>query len=117
MSTYLTLRLLKTTLVVALGAGTVGAFLPTSLADRRRAAYAIAGPAFGGTWLTGFLLAYWTGVSLLSTWVLTSLALSFFSIQVVLYAVGREGRRRPIPAFLAIAALFATIALMTVRPS
>jgi hypothetical protein len=114
---YPLLRFLKVLAVAACFAGTVGAFLPRELADRRRFAYFIAGPGFGAAWACGFGLAGVTSASLLQWWVLASLALSFFSLQVVLFAVGKDGRRKPAVAALALASLVAVVALMVWRPA
>jgi hypothetical protein len=95
----------------------LGALLPRDLADRRRFAYGLAGPGFGGAWACGFGLASVTSRSFLEWWVLTSLALSVFSLQVVLYAVGKDGRRKLGVAFLAVAPLVVTVALMVWRPA
>jgi hypothetical protein len=47
---------------------------------------------------------------------LVGIGLSLFSLQVVLYAVGKDGRRGPIAAALAITPLVGTAALMVWRP-
>ena len=73
-------------------------------------------PGLGLTWLSGFLLAQATGASLLSVWVLSSLALSFVSLQVLLFSVAREGRRGPITLALVLAPLVLVVVLMTWRP-
>lgn len=117
MTLYALLRIVKFVAIVGLGAGSVGAFVPRALDDRRHAAYFVAGPSFGVTWIAGFLLAFHTGASFLSTWILGSLVLSLFSLQVVLFAVGREGRRTKVTAALAILPLVATIVLMVTRPT
>ena len=52
------LEIAKLLSVAALFSGTLGAFLPESLADRQRAAYWLAGPGFGATWIAGFVLAW-----------------------------------------------------------
>jgi hypothetical protein len=110
------LRFLKVLAVAALFTGTVGAFVPRDLRDRRFFAYALAGPGFGVAWGCGFGLAAAMEISLLSTWILAALVLSFFSLQVVLYAVGKDGRRTPLVAGLALAPLVATVALMIWKP-
>ena len=113
----LTLRFLKLLAVGATLAGAAGAFLPASHADRRRAALALFAPGLGATWTLGLLLAQMEDVSLLSTWVMAAMALSFGSLQVVLYSVARDGRRTSVTAALALLPLVATIALMVWRPS
>jgi hypothetical protein len=102
--------------VGALFAGSVGAVLPHDIADRRRFAYAVAGPGFGVSWGCGFGLAGLTSQSLLSTWAIGSMALSLFSIQAVLWSVGKEGRRGPGAWVAILAPLVGTLALMVWRP-
>ena len=111
------LRVVKLLAVGALLTGTIGAILPRDLRDRRLFAYALAGPAFGVAWLAGFTLAGLEELSVLSTWAIGAMVCSFFSLQVVLYAVGREGRRGPWVAVLALVPLVATVALMVYRPA
>ncbi len=110
------LRFAKVLAVAALFAGTVGAFLPRDLGDRRLSAYALAGPGFGLAWACGFGLAASMEVPLLSTWILGTMVLSFFSLQVVLYAVGKEGRRSLTVALLALSPLVGAVALMVWKP-
>ncbi len=114
---YPLLRFLKVLSVAACFAGTIGTFLPRELRDRRVFAYAIAGPGFGAAWACGFGLAGVTSASLLQWWVLASIGLSLFSLQVVLFAVGKDGRRKPAVAALALAPLVVTVALMVWRPA
>jgi hypothetical protein len=115
-SVLLLLRFVKWMAVLALVTGSVGSVLPSNLTDRRRFAFWLAGPGFGLTWLSGFALVAYTGVSALSWWILGGAALSIVSINAVLYAVGREGRRNSITALLAIAPLVVIVALMVWRP-
>ena len=110
------LRLIKHLAAMALMAGVVGAFLPRSLEDRQRAAYFVAGPAWGVAVATGFLLTWARGISLLSGWVLASLVLAIVDLQILLFAVGTEGRRTPTVAALAIGTLVAIVALMIYQP-
>ncbi|MFO0681292.1 MAG: hypothetical protein U0234_04535 [Sandaracinus sp.] len=110
------LRLVKLLGVSALAAGTIGAFLPRDYDDRQRAAYALAGPGFGVCWIAGFLMVWAQARSLLSLWLLGAMGISLFSLNVVLWAVGKDGRRGPRAAALAIGSLAATIALMVLRP-
>jgi hypothetical protein len=113
---YLWLHFAKLLAVTALVTGSVGAVLARDLDDRRRFAFALAAPGFGASWLLGFLLAWTVPFSLMSTWILGALALSFFSLQVVLYAVGKDGRRTPITAALIVVPLVSTIGLMVFKP-
>ncbi len=110
------LRVLKILAVAALFSGTLGALIPRELRDRRLFAYALCGPGFGVAWACGFGLASIEELPLLSTWVIGSMVLSLFSLQVVLFAVGKDGRRGPVVAALAVAPLIATVALMVYRP-
>ncbi len=110
------LRLVKLLAVGALCAGTVGAFLPRALEDRQRAAYALAGPGFGLSWACGFVMVWAQQRSLLSAWLLGATVTSLFSLNVVLWSVGKDGRRGPIAAALGIGSLALTLALMVLRP-
>lgn len=110
------LRLLKVLSAMALAAGTVGAFLPEGLSDRQRAVYFIAGPGWGLSMALGFLLTWTRGISLLSAWVLAAMVLAVVQIQVLLFAVGTEGRRRWGPASLALGLLIAIVVLMVYQP-
>jgi len=114
---FAALRLLKLLAAMALAAGSVGAFLPEALADRQRAVYFVAGPGWGLSVALGFVLTWMRGVSLLSMWVLAALVLAIVQIQVLLFAVGIDGRRRAGPASLALGLLIAIVALMVYQPS
>ena len=116
MDLYPALRFVKVLAVAMLFTGSVGAVLARDLADRRRFAFTLAGPGLGLAWAVGFGLASVTQVSLLSWWILGAFALSLFSLQVVLYAVGKEGRRTVTVAALVVLPLVATVALMVWRP-
>lgn len=111
------LRFLKVVSVLALAAGTVGAFLPRALEDRQRAAYWLAGPGLLFTWGLGVVIAWDRGVSLLAAWIVGAIALSLVSLQVVLWTVGREGRRTPTAAAIAIGTLLGALALMVWKPT
>jgi hypothetical protein len=110
------LRVAKVLAVATFFAGTIGTVLARDLRDRRLFAYALAGPGFGLTWVCGFGLAAAMEVSIASLWIVLAMVLSLFSLQVVLYAAGKEGRRTPVVAALALAPLVATVALMVYRP-
>jgi hypothetical protein len=112
----LLLRFAKVLAVATLLAGTLGAFIARDLRDRRLFAYALAGPGFGAAWACGFCLAGAMEISLLSSWILGAMVLSFFSLQVVLFAVGKEGRRNLTVGSFALAPLVATVALMVWKP-
>jgi hypothetical protein len=112
----LVLKFLKLLAVFATFAGAVGAFVPTTHADRRISALALFAPGLGATWTLGFLLAQMVGVSLLSGWVIGALVLSMASMLLVLFGVARDGRRSLGLALLALAPLVGTVALMVWRP-
>jgi hypothetical protein len=113
----LVLRFLKLAAVLALAAGTVGAFLPRALEDRQRAAYALAGPGLLATLGFGVAIAWGQGISLLSAWIVGATVLSLLSLQVVLWSVGREGRRNAAAALIALGALACALALMVWKPT
>lgn len=99
-------------------AGTLGAILPgLPLASRRRLVFWFAAPGFGCTWGFGFLLVALTRQSVLSTWILGSLALSLLDVNALLYIVGREGRLSVVSGGLALVCLLGTLALMVWRPA
>lgn len=110
------LRLVKLLAVLMLSAGTIGAFLPKDLEDRQRAAYGLMGPGFGIAWFCGFLMIWAQQRTLLSTWVIGGAVISLFSLNVVLWSVGKDGRRSATAAALAIGSLAATVTLMVLRP-
>lgn len=112
----LVLRFVKLLGVLALAAGTLGAFVPTGLEDRQRFAYLVAGPGFGVVWIAGWAMAFGGGVSLLAAWIVGAATASLLSINVVLWAVGKEGRRGPRAAAMACALLALCVALMVWKP-
>lgn len=112
----LLLRFLKLLAVAGLFTGSVGAVLARDLRDRRVFAYAVAGPSFGAAWGCGFGLVAQEDVALLQPWILGGIALSFFSLQAVLFAVGKDGRRGVGTAIAILAPLVATVALMVWQP-
>ncbi|MCB9612054.1 MAG: hypothetical protein H6722_06315 [Sandaracinus sp.] len=115
----LVLRFVKIVGVLVLVAGTLGAVLPVQmpLAARRRFAFAVAGPGLLVTWTAGFLLAYFAGHRLWSTWVVASMAISLISIQGVLYSAGRDGRASGKVAAFTLLTVLAIVALMVWRPA
>ena len=112
----LVLRLVKLLAVGAAFAGTVGAFLPEDLVARRRAVFWLGAPGIGAAWAFGFFIAAEQGVSLLQGYLIGAMVLSFFTLQVLLWTVAKEGRRTGIAAALALVPLCATVALMVFRP-
>lgn len=110
------LEIAKLLAVAGYFAGTVGAFLPERLEDRQRAAYWLAGPCFGLTWALGFVLVWARQQSALSLWVVGAMVLSLFSVNVVLFATAKDGRRSGTTASLAIVPLVLCVVLMVLRP-
>lgn len=114
------LHLLKFTKFTGIGmlfAGSLGAVLASTYADRRRFAYALAGPGFWLTWLSGVLILVATNGSPLTLWVIGSMVLSVVSLNALLYLVGREERSRSrVAALLVVLPLVACVALMTFKP-
>lgn len=110
------LEIAKLLSVSLLFAGTAGAFLPEALADRQRAAYMLAGPGFGLTWVLGFVLAWARNVSTLSWWIVASIALSLVSVNALLWATAKDGRRSGTAAAVAIVPLVLCVILMVLRP-
>jgi 4-amino-4-deoxy-L-arabinose transferase-like glycosyltransferase len=115
----LVLRFVKIVGVLLLVAGTLGAVLPSAmpLATRRRFAFAVAAPGLLVTWTAGFLLAYFAGHRLWSTWVVLSMFLSLVSIQGVLYSAGRDGRASWRVVLFTLSTLLGIVALMVWRPA
>jgi hypothetical protein len=113
---YTLLRFVKVLAVGALFAGSIGAILARDLADRRRFAFWLAAPGFAVAWICGFLLVAVTDRALLVPWTIGGVALSIVSLNGVLYAVGKEGRRTLGAAALILVPLVATVALMVWRP-
>jgi hypothetical protein len=109
------LKIVKLLGVAMLFTGTIGSVLPHDLSDRRRFAYGLAGPGFAVTWIAGFGLAYFEQLALLSWWIVTAIVLSIVSLQVVLFAVGVEGRRSIGTAIAAIVPLIGCVAVMVMR--
>jgi hypothetical protein len=108
--------LIKVLSVAALFTGSIGAVMARDFDDRRRFAHWIAGPALLCTWGAGLGLAYLSGTSLFSIWILASFALSVLSLQGVLYVAGKEHRRGPIAAGVIVLPLVGAAALMVFRP-
>jgi hypothetical protein len=112
----LALRFVKLLCVFAAFAGAVGAFLPEELLARRRAAFWLGIPGIACAWAFGFFLAAEQAVPLLQGWVLAAMVLSFFSLQVLIWSVAKEGRRTTTAAALALLPLLTTVGLMVFRP-
>lgn len=112
----LVLRFAKLCGVALLATGTIGAFVPRALEERQRFAYAIAGAGLAITWIAGVVMAFGSGVSLLAAWIVGSAVASILSINVVLWSVGKDGRRSIGAAATAGALLAIAIALMVWKP-
>jgi len=110
------LRFVKLLAVFALAAGTAGAFVPRALEDRKRFAYLIAAPGLAVVWGTGLALANGSGVSPIAPWIAGAAIASTIAINIVLWAVGREGRRSWAAGSLAIGSLVIAMALMVWKP-
>ncbi len=115
MSWWLGLRLAKWFGVGLLSAGTLGAFLPERLYERQLAAYLFATTGFVFTWTAGFGMARHTEVSMGAWWIAVSMLGSLAHLQVLVWAVEREGRRTVPVALLAAAALTLSMATMVLR--
>jgi hypothetical protein len=113
---YLWLRFAKLLAVALLFAGSLGAVLPADLRDRRRFAFGVAGPGFILSWFFGFMLLAEISASFLEPWILGAMGLSFVSLNGVLWAVGREGRRSWGSAAFILVTLVGALALMVFRP-
>lgn len=110
------LRLAKLLAVVLFSVGTIGATLPLGIEQRRWFAYRMAGPGFALTWMIGLVWASFVEWPLTSPWILGTMALSFTSLQAVLYLGGREERGGPISTAIAIVPLVLCFVLMVFRP-
>lgn len=110
------LRLVKLAAVVVMFSGAIGAVTADDLALRRRFALRLGAPGFGLAWVTGFVLVHHTSTSLLEPWVLGAMALSFVSLQAMLFLASREGRGGRVVATAVLAPLFLALALMVLRP-
>ena len=84
---------------------------------RRRFAYLVAGPAFGLSWMVGFVLLAYRRYAVLSTWVIASIVLSLVSMHFALYAAGRTQRTSALTRTGALLPLAIIVALMTWRPA
>ncbi len=114
--TYLWLRFGKMLAVALLFAGCLGAVLPVDLRDRRRFAYAVAGPGFILSWYFGFMLLGEVAAAFAEAWIYGAMGLSFVSLNGVLWAVGRDGRRSWGSGAFILATLIGAFALMVFKP-
>jgi hypothetical protein len=115
----LALRFFKLVSVVLLFSGSLGAVMASDLADRRRFALRMGVPGLCLSWAFGFALVYQTSASLLTTWVLGALFLSFVSLQGLIFIAARASQSERTgrgAAALVLLPLFSTLALMVWRP-
>lgn len=110
------LRFVKLAGVLALAAGTVGAFAPQLLEDRKRAAYYLAAPGLFVTWAAGLVLALRMHHSPVLLWIVLAAVSSTVGANVVLWGVAREGRRSAVAACVAIFSVLVALAMMVFRP-
>lgn len=112
---YLALRVGKLLAVSLWMAGVVGAFCPIFATES-------APPFCSGARVRcdvgiASVMSSFLGQSPFTLWALGSMLLSFFSLQVTLYSVGREGRRNWSVALLSLLSLVAALFLMVLRPN
>jgi hypothetical protein len=112
----LALRFVKLAAVLALAAGTTGAFLPRALEDRKRAAYYLAAPGLAVAWGTGLAMALGTHTSPVEAWIAGAVVASTIGVNAVMWAVAKDGRRGWAAAIVSAASLTIAVALMVWRP-
>ncbi len=113
---FLAYRFLKLLAVAAALGGAFAVGVVERHEDARRIGIRVAVPGLCGAWVMGFLLAYETSASLLSTWILAALATSFLAMHTLLFSLGRPERRRA-GSLATLSLLLATLALMVWRPA
>src|SRR4051812_12450418 len=95
---YRFVLLVKLAAVMTYGGGLVGAFLASSLEERKRAVHGIASPALLVIWLTGYALISMIQVPLTELWIVGALVSSLASQLALVHSVSRD--RRSASAFL-----------------
>lgn len=110
------LQCVKLLAVIGLFVGTSGVFFTDDHQRQQRAAFWLAGPALGVTWVVGFVLAWARNISTLTPWIVGAMLLSLISINAVLYTAGRPGRVSKTTTACAILPLVCSVALMIYRP-
>jgi hypothetical protein len=110
------LRFVKLLAVCALVSGTIGAYAPRALDDRKRAAYLLAAPGLAAAWGTGLAMALGTHLSPVAPWIAGAAIASTIAINVVLWSVAKDGRRSWLAASTSVAGLVIAVALMVFRP-
>lgn len=116
MTLVVALRFAKLLAVMLFAGGTAGAFLSRDLGDRRRAAFLVAAPGFVATWILGFAMRSAMRTTLATAWIAGAAITSTIAVNLVLWAVAREGRRGWLVASASALMLIATMALMIFRP-
>jgi hypothetical protein len=115
MSLYQALLTLKFFGVMGFAAGTAGAWLASSLVDRKRAVHAVASPSLLVTWCCGFTLLALSGLPMFELWVIGGWVLSMVSNVTLVVSVAKE--RRTLGAFVwTTLPLLGVVALMVVKP-
>lgn len=107
---------MKLLAVIGLFVGTAGVFFTEEHRRQQHAAFALAGPSFGITWVVGFVLAWARNISALTPWIVGAMLLSILSMNAVLYAAGKPGRVNKTTTALAIGPLILSVVLMVTRP-
>jgi hypothetical protein len=110
------LRFAKLCFAALFVSGVLGTIVTDDVAARKRAAYLLAGPGFGGSWALGFVLTPVTGASYLAPFVLLGMLTSMTALHVALFRAGKAGRGGRTSAWVGALALLTTFALMTFRP-
>ena len=88
----LTLRFAKLCFAALFTAGVLGTIVSSDPVTRRRSAYFLAGPGFGGSWALGFVLVPVTGASYLAPFALLGMVTSMTALHVALFRAGKDGR-------------------------
>ena len=112
---YHLLRLLKFIGIVLLAGGTLGSFLASTSADRKRAVHSVASPGLLLTWLAGYLLSLNLGVSLGELWTLGGLVLSTAAHVALIRSASQA--RTPVNVASVAVPLFLVLVLMVFRPT
>jgi hypothetical protein len=112
----LSLRFAKLCFAALFASGVIGTLVSDDAATRRRSAYLLAGPGFGGSWALGFVLTPLSGASYLAPFVLAGMLTSMVALHIALYRAGKPGRGGRTSVLVGALALLATFALMTFRP-
>jgi hypothetical protein len=113
---YQVLLVFKFVSIVAYASGFAGAFLTSSLEERRRAVHNVAGPALLSIWLFGYFLSEQQQVPLTELWILGALTLSSITQIALSRAVTRD--ERTLRSFVAAAIPFVLVlVLMVFRPT